>query len=421
MTALPEIPGPLVVPADPPGVGVYGADFWLCYVANALLLVAVSVLFRYADFVLFFGGSERQLGMIVGVGMIGALAARLFLGVGIDRYGPRRIWLLSLALFVIAMGLHLVVTTMQSPLVYVARILMMTGIAGSVGSAFTYISLRVAAPRIAEIVGILGTSGFLGMAIGPTLGDLLFHGNVVTRMQVTRMFCVAALMGVLAMVSAGLATRAAVRVPDRGTPPPFWQLVWRYQPGTVLLVAAALGLAVGLPRIFLRAFTADRHIHGIMIFFLVYAAVAIVVRVTTRRLPERLGLHRVILIGLVVQSISMLFYLVVYHPWQLAIPAIAAGSAHALLFPSIVAAGAISFPSRYRGLATTLMFGMLDVGNLIGQPAIGNGLYLAQRIGLPRYPTMFIGVTILMLSITVIFAARQTRTDNTRSTSAGPP
>lgn len=418
MTALPEVPQLIRSRPMAPPRRMYGSDFWLSYIANALLLMAISVLFRYADFVIFFGGSERQLGVIVGVGMIGALAARVFLGIGIDRYGPRRIWLFSLALFVISMGLHLLVSDVQGPLVFAARIMMMTGIAGAVGSAFTYISLRVAEPKIAEIVGILGTSGFLGMAIGPTFGDLLFQDGVVTQTQVSRMFGLAALLATFAMVSVALATRAAVRVQRRATSPPLWKLVRRYQPGVVLLVAAALGVAVELPRVFLRAFTADRNIHGIMVFFLVYASVAIVVRVATRRLPERIGLYRVILIGMTIQAASMLLYLTVYHPWQLAIPALAAGTAHAVLFPSIVAAGAISFPTRYRGLATTLMFGMLDVGNLIGQPAIGYTLHYAQRLGLPRYPTMFIGVAAMTLLVTIVFALRRTPTGSTRSTSA---
>ena len=417
MTALPEVPQSILSRPVTPPRRMYGSDFWLSYIANALLLMAISVLFRYADFVIFFGGSERQLGMIVGVGMIGALAGRVFLGVGIDRYGPRRIWLFSLALFVISMGLHLLVSDVQGPLVFAARIMMMTGIAGAVGSAFTYISLRVAEPKIAEIVGILGTSGFLGMAVGPVFGDLLFQDGVVTQTQVSRMFGLAALLATFAMVSVAFATRTAVRVPRRSTSPPLWKLVRRYQPGVVLLVAAALGVAVELPRVFLRIHSGSEYSwhYGVL---LVYASVAIVVRVATRHLPERIGLYRVILIGMMIQAASMLLYLTVYHPWQLAIPAMAAGAAHAVLFPSIVAAGAISFPTRYRGLATTLMFGMLDVGNLIGQPAIGNTLYYAQRLGLPRYPTMFIGVAVMTLLVTIVFALRRTRTGSSRLTSA---
>ena len=78
---------------------IYDRRFWLCYLSNSMLMVAFSLLFRYADFVSLAGGSERDLGAIVGVGMVGALAMRVSLGIGIDRYGPRPIWLGSLLLF----------------------------------------------------------------------------------------------------------------------------------------------------------------------------------------------------------------------------------------------------------------------------------------------------------------------------------
>ena len=65
----------------------YGPRFWATYVANTALMVAVSLLFRYADFVFALGGSEDQLEMITGLGMIGGIIARCFSGVAIDGYG----------------------------------------------------------------------------------------------------------------------------------------------------------------------------------------------------------------------------------------------------------------------------------------------------------------------------------------------
>ncbi len=60
----------------------YDAVFWVVFLANTALMVAVAVLFRYADFVTHAGGTDLQLGMIVGVGTLGALAMRIFQGVG---------------------------------------------------------------------------------------------------------------------------------------------------------------------------------------------------------------------------------------------------------------------------------------------------------------------------------------------------
>ena len=59
-------------PAPEPSRSTYGRPFWLAYLSNALLLAAVALLFRYADFVTLLGGTEFHLGWIVGIGMVGS-------------------------------------------------------------------------------------------------------------------------------------------------------------------------------------------------------------------------------------------------------------------------------------------------------------------------------------------------------------
>ena len=371
-------------------------------------MIAVSVLFRYSDFVItYLKGSAFQLGLIVGVGMVGALGMRIFQGRGIDRYGPRVIWLGSLVLFIVAMLSHLLVDSAHGPGIFLARILLMVSLAGAFGASLAYISLRVPEGRIAEIVGTLGTSGFVGLAAGPVLGDMIFEGEAVTRDVVNRMFLTAAAMGALSLISVAIATRKDVRRrPHRQSPPLPW-LIKRYHPGPLLLVAAAMGLSVTLPHTFLRAYTARLDIGEIGNFFLVYSGTAFVVRVATRRLTERWGFPWVILIGLVSASLGTLLYLTVTDAWTLGIPAIFLGVSHALLFPAVVAAGSISFPSRYRGVATTLTLAMFDLGTMVGQPAVGALLVWSESVGLPPFATMFCVVSPIMALAGVTYFVRR--------------
>jgi MFS family permease len=354
------------------------------------------------------------LGLIVGVGMIGALATRVLLGIGIDRLGPRRIWLVALGVFIVAALAHLGITTVHGPAVYLVRILLTIGVSGGVGASLTYVSLRVPEARIAEMVGMLGTSGFLGLAIGPIFGDWLLGEGPVRQAELDRMFWLAALAGLVSLAATALATRGQVRQPRRRPYPAWIPLVRRYHPGVLMLVALAMGLGTGLPCVFVRAFAAELGLSGITSYFLVYAAVAFAARIVTRRWPEILGIRWVMLIGLASLAISMLLYLIVDRTWQLAIPATVAGLGHALLFPAIVAGGTLSFPSRYRGLATTLVLGMLDVGNLLGQPAVGFVLHYAGQCGLPKYPTMFVLVAVLLTSVAAVYGW-QTRHDQRES------
>lgn len=388
--------------ASSPAPSAYGASFWYAYAANALLMMAISILFRYADFVAFLGGSELELGLIVGAGMVGALAMRLFQGVGIDHYGPRVIWLGSIALFAISLLCHLAVRHVDGAAIYLVRVLYNTSIAGAFGASTTYISLLVPKQRVPEIVGTLGTSGFLGQCLGPIIGDYLFRG-VIDRGTFTTMFLVAAAITLAAWVSAFLATRGSTR-PVHHPRPPLSQLLRRHHPGPMLLVAVAMGFGVGMPPTFLRAYAAELHIDGIRFYFLVYCATAFSVRLLTRRMAERHGVGWMVLLGLGTLAGSMLLYPLATNEWTLAIPATVAGFAHALLFPAVIGGGSVSFPSRFRGLGATLMFAMFDFGNLVGQPSVGAMLEMARGAHLPAYPTMFALMAVALLAVAAVYA-----------------
>jgi MFS family permease len=107
--------------------------------------------------------------------------------------------------------------------------------------------------------------------------------------------------------------------------------------------------------------------------------------------------------------VSMFCYLMVHTTWQLVLPGVIAGIAHALLFPAVVGGGSKTFPARYRGLGTTLVLGMFDLGCLIGMPLAGSIIHLAPRAGLPAYPTMFVTVAVLLMAAGTVFALRPAR------------
>lgn len=380
----------------------YDSVFWLTYLANASLMVAVSMLFRYSDFVKQAGGSPIRLGLIVGIGMLGSLAMRTLQGVGIDRFGPRRVWLVSLTMFIGSMAAHMAITSVDNPAVFIARNIMTTSLAGAFGASITFISLRVPQNRMAEMIGMLGTSGFVGMALGPALGDVLFSGPEITRAHVQRMFLLAAVAGGLSLFFAALATRGHLRRRLSRQPWPA-TLVRRYHPGVLLLVSAAMGLGISLPGTFLRPYAESQGIEGIRVYFFVYAATAFLVRIATGRMPERIGDRPMILLGLGSLTASMLMYLVVRDQWTLASPALLAGIAHAFLFPSVIAGGSSTFPSRYRGLATTLMLALFDVGNLVGLPLAGFTVEYSPSFGLPPYPTMFVVIAASFAVVGILY------------------
>lgn len=393
-------------PKETADAQLYGAPFWLTYVANACFVSANTLLARYVEFVRLHEATETEwyVGWIVGLGMLGSVAVRLLLGKTIDRYGPRRIWLLCGVLFAASCVAHLAITRVDTPLVFGVRLLMAASLAGVFGASMVYISRLAPPARMAEMIGTLGTSGFVGMFLGPILGDVIFQTETVYAWQVQAMFLGAAGLGVLSVVFAALATRGELPPVHRRRQPAVLGLLWKYFPGSILLVGLMMGVGLAMPNVFLADFTKQLGIPSIWTFFTIYALTAFITRVTIRRFPEKYGIKPTALIGLCSLVLCYLLMLPVQHQWQLVIPALAMGFAHAFLFPAVVAGGSQYFPERHRGVGTSVMLMMLDTGILVGSPLVGGLLQLAKSLGLPAYPVAFSTVVLLIASIAVTYA-----------------
>ncbi|HEY5315736.1 MAG TPA: MFS transporter, partial [Pirellulales bacterium] len=363
---------------------VLGRSFWLTYASNTSMMAAVSLLYRYSDFVFSLGGTELLLGVIVGLGMVGSVLMRAFQGAGVDRYGARRIWLGSAALFVASCVAHLALSTAHSPPIFVLRIVWQTSVAGFFGASISYIAGRRSTVDMAEAIGTLGTSGFIGTVLGTSLGDRLLGAGMAHR----SMFALAAGIGAVALVFAWLATHADLPPARRRRPPLIW-LLKRYHPGPVLLMGMATGFGLGLPPIFLRPYAVELGIGQLGTFFYPYMFVAFVTRLAIRRLPAVIGIRGMMLVGLANLAIGMLLFVPVREAWHLYVPAVFLGVAHACMFPAVVAGGSTTFPARYRGLGTAVMLAMFDVGNCIGPPAFGAVWQFAERRGWGPFQTAF--------------------------------
>jgi MFS family permease len=393
----------LAEPAQPiePRVA-YGSAFWWAYLSNVLAMTGVALLFRYADFITMLGGTEFHLGWIVGIGMVGSLVMRLVLGTWMDRHGAAMLWFGSIFLFAATCLAHLAVTTPSGVAIYALRIAYCCAVAGLNGASVTFVSARAPDERVAEVVGVLGTGGFLATVVGTMFGDYLLGSIQVAPSKVALMFVVAGGLSIVALPFAWIATRGerqtreiALRLKESGTThneSSLLTILRRYNPGSILIVVVAVGVVLGLPSTFLRSYAANIGIPRIGLFFFAYAVAAIVIRIPTRRWAERFGPRRIIIAGTLGSMASLLLLLPVSSEWQLLIPAVAFGCSHGILFPSLVAAGSVSFPSEHRGLATILILAAWDLGILVGSPMAGAVVKYSESFGLAPYPTMFISI-----------------------------
>jgi len=348
---------------------IYDRIFWLSFIANAALVTANTLTFRFAELVAFLRGSEQMAGLIVSAGGFGALFLRLWLGGAIDRYGSRKLWLLSSFLF-LAGGVSFLFLTKISAFIFVARVLFAIGVAGMATCSIVHIQNHVPPHRRTEVIGSFGTSGFLGMILGSVLGDLIFRLLPAGRDQFLGLFASVVTLGLFYFLTVGYLTRGERHVRPAETPAAH-KLLFRYWPGSVVLVAMNLGIGLTVTTVFLTRFANELQLGGLRTFFVPYAISAFIFRLASRRWSHWLGRPRLIQYGLVSHCIGLLLLPTVSTDWHLILPALACGFGHALLFPAITSLGAGAFPKEYRGTGTTLTLGFIEIGQMISAPSLG--------------------------------------------------
>ncbi len=349
--------------------GIYDRVFWLCYLANFLLVTANALTFRFAEFVRFLGGTERVTGTIVSTGLIATLLVRFRLGQDIDRFGTRRLWLASAALYVLG-SLLFVLTHSLTWQIHLARVLYSVGVAGLFTCVMVFIQNHVPPDRRTEAIGTLGTSGFVGMIVGSLLSDQILTRVPPGAIRFEVLFGTTALLGLICWATVAVVASEPEEKPKQITPP-VHRLLLAYWPGWVTVGSLMIGVGITVTTVFLTRFCTERQLGGIGLFFTCYSVSAVIFRVTTRHWSHTIGRHRMILLGLLAHAAGHLILTLVREAWQLVLPAVICGFGHAELFPAVVSLGVGRFPRQYRGTATNVMIGFNEVGLVLASPTLG--------------------------------------------------
>lgn len=357
---------------------LYNRYFVLAIASQTCFVISNTLMAHYARWIEFLGGGVRDVGWIMGVGAVLGLLLRPWLGQWINRLGPRATWMVGYAVFAYGSLGNLMLSDL-GPLIYLQRSCLVLGAAIVFASSLTYVSQTAPVERRTEAIGILGTGGFMGMLLGPALGDLMLGAGVRERSDFVVLFVIAGL-GILVPAilicflptPAGQGRGASLRIAD------FARTVWKHWPGTILLVDVAFGVCMAVPFGFLASYI-DRvplRIPGVSViglFFWCYAGWGLVVRVVLRRLPELVGRRKVLLSGMVSMSAGMLCYWLVdtASPWLIVVPALVTGMGHGLMFHTMTALTIESFPDKVRGTGSALALMMMDLGMIGGAPIMG--------------------------------------------------
>ncbi len=387
---------------------LYDRNFLLAFVSQTCFVCANTLMAHYARWIEFLGGDLGQVGLIMGAGAFLGLILRPWMAQWINRLGARAMWGIGYGVFAASSLTNLWLYEI-GPLIYVLRSSLVLGVAIVFASGLTYITQTTPEHRRTEAIGIFGIGGFLGMLIGPLLGDLFLLER--ERSNFVLLFSIAAMANLLPALGlpflrsvASDGPKSSVRLAE------FLRTTWRYWPGMILMVDLAFGICMSAPFIFVASFIdqASLRIEGVSViglFFFFYAGSGIIVRVSSRRLPDRIGARKVLLVGMCFMSLGMLFFGLVdaARSWMIVVPAMFAGTGHGLMFHTMTSLTLQSFPSKVRGTGSALALMMLDLGMIAGAPLLG---LIGERYG---FAAMFASIGGFLFVTAIGYAASSLR------------
>ena len=152
-----------------------------------VIAVTLVNLFFFSAYLFFFptlpffikelGGRESEIGLLIGISSLTALAVRPIVGYLVDAWGRKPVLLTGLTVFAVNCMLHNVVTGPAG--VMPLRLLTGVSLAAVVTAASTYVADMAPPSRRGEAIAYFGLANALGFAIGPALGGFIITTNLL--------------------------------------------------------------------------------------------------------------------------------------------------------------------------------------------------------------------------------------------------
>lgn len=357
-------------------------------------MVGVSLQFHFAQYVAFRGGGVGIFGLIVGISMAGTVLFRLQMGRWVDRFKCRRVFIGSSA--VVVVGTLLYAQTDNLWLIGILRLVTVTAQYTFTTAVAVYAALIAPPERRAESLGSVGVAGFMGMAVGPLLGDAIFTAGTDELRFYWYFFGTSAAVWAMAGLLAGIVGSVPTEEPQPEQPPvSSLRTIKAHWPGMVLAMGLVFGMISAFNSGFLERLAQQRGFEEISFFFLAYSPTGIVIRVVFRRLPQIVGRRRLLMTGVFLMAGGLLTVIPVDTAVGLIVPGVIMGAGHAMVFPSLVDLCAGKLPAANRGVGTALALGSIDLGTVVS--FVGFGQLIAWQ-----------GFTVMLVALSLICAVTAT-------------
>jgi MFS family permease len=380
---------------------IWISSFTLACSANLVMLLGLQLLLPTLPlYLLTIGGSQKDVGFVMGTFTLGAMVMRAISGLLCDRYGRKSILTIGLSLMLASTILYWFADRVSLVGLFRGLHGISFGLAGTAIAAIAADSLP--GPRMAEGLGYFGLTATLSMGIAPMIGIWLSG-----RFGYPVLFYVSSSMAVVTLFSSiMIKSRRADNVKSE-------QSILKSLANMIeksALVPSAIMFLLSLVNssvvYFIAIYVGGLHIGNVGFFFAVNSFFMVVSRPISGRWADRGGNNPVMIIGIG----TLLLGLILVSQSQTMAAFLCAGALIGIgtgfSIPTLQALAVRTVPAHRRGAATGTYFAAFDLG-------FGAGAYIWGIVAdLAGYGFMYLMAVIPLAIAAMIYYSSYVRKHN---------
>lgn len=340
------------------------SNFLMCSAYYSL----ISTLPVYISTVL--KSAHGTVGLVMASYAIAAILIRPFCGFGLDYFGRRAIFIVSLMVYGLLFNAYIFAATIWFLLV--VRFLHGLTWGLTTTSNSTLAGDIIPSEKRGEGFGYFGVATTAGMAIGPLIGTFIMQ-----RWGYQAMFIAGFGISIASVLLA-----AMIRY-DKYIPPPGLQFRWKalLEKRTVIPAFNLLitSLSYGGLISFVALYGTEIGIENPSGFFLIYALGIITARFSSGKAVDREGPRKVIIICLTMLILGFPLLALVQNPFGFYFSAVVLGFGHGVMWPTFQTMINNIVPPHRRGAANSTAFMAMDLGMGLGMIIAG---YISQQLSI---------------------------------------
>jgi MFS family permease len=348
----------------------YSLDFWLVFTASFAVWLAANLFVFFPVFVVRLGGGAAQIGAIVGVGALAALAARPALVPLLEWRGRRAVALWALVLEGLVIALYLPVHALGWP-IYVVRILQ--GVVDGTARAALFAMTFDVIPngRRGQAMALFSLSGQGPAALGPPIGEA-----ILKHFGFKIFFCVAALLCLVAAIATVMLPGAdASGEPQQNSAAvageSYRALLFDRKLAPLWVVSFIFAFAVAARLSFVAPFAYEKNIAQVGWYFALYSGIAVVLRLFGGSVLDRVGVERILGPAMGLLGIGVAILALTGRRAALLAAALLGGVGHSYAYPALGAMIITHTPAEEFGRSSVVYTSLYDCGSMLAPYVLG--------------------------------------------------